>query len=278
MSMCAWGPMRLFLVLSITLSLWVPRLVHAAPYPVVDAKAQVIVLVPARSLAERELRPFFQIQPGRFISTRLIRQACATPQLQADSLLLFLPDSKQCEQLGARDKLLLRQRIHELSGRWFANDPLQRLQEQPFLSIAPNPPPDARGLAWATCTCPENTAPTGSVSCAAQTRTADTTIGSVVFLANDSDGDALSATFSYQRDAQPVQSGLPATLTQTCSAAAGTLECMVDGTAPGPAGIVQINLSVNDGSATVQIDSLLEILAPVEGRIFADGFEFMGCL
>lgn len=277
MSMSGRHSTRLFMLFGIVLSILAARPALAAQSPITDAKPQTVVILSGRSMVDHLLPPFIQIEPGRFLSTMAVQQACSTPRLKADSLLLFLPDSARCKQLDAQDRIPLRQRLHDLTGRRPVDDPLERLRKQPFLAIVPVP--DSSDQARGGCTCAGNSAPTGSVTCTAQTRTADTPIGSVTFIANDADDDTLSATFSHQRDANPVQPDLPSTLTGSCSSDhPGTLQCTIDGTAPAPVGIVQINLLVSDGLATLGLDSLLEILAPVEGRIFADGFEFMGCL
>lgn len=239
------------------------------------SKHQTVVLVSGRSLVGRRLPAFLQIEPGRYLSARAVQQACATPQLKSDSLLAFLPDLQLCIQMDNQDRLLLRQRMHELSGRWPTRNLLADLDTQAFVAIAPPRAPNA--LSLATCTCPVNHAPTGNVQCTAQTRTADAPIGTVTFNASDVDGDALSGTFSYQRDADPVQAGLPSSLTSACTSSPGTLQCTVNGTAPAPAGIVQLNLNVSDGNASLPLNSLLEVLAVVPDRIFADGFEYLGC-
>lgn len=276
MSMPGRHSTRLFMLFGIVLPLLTARPAPAEQSLITDAEPQTVVVLSGRSLVEHLLPPFIHVQHGRFVSTRALRQACATPQLKADSLVLFLPDSLHCLQLGVQGRTLLRQRIHELTGRRPMVDPLILLNKQSFLTIVPAH--ESSDRARAGCTCAGNTAPTGSVTCTAQTRTADTPIGSVTFNAYDADGDMLAGTFSHQRDANPVQAGLPSSLGGSCSDGLGVLQCTIDGTAPAPVGIVQINLLVSDGVATLGLDSLLEILAPVEGRIFADGFEFMGCL
>lgn len=238
------------------------------------AKPQSVVLLPGRSLIDRRLPSFLQIEPGRFLAAMAVQQACTNPQLKADSLLAFLPDMGFCVQIDSQDRMLLRQRVRELTGRWPMSDLQTRLSTQAFVAIAPAH--HSENQVMASCTCPFNHAPTGSVQCVAQTRNADTVISTVTFLANDIDGDALSETFSYQRDANPVQAGLPSSLSSSCTNTPGTLQCTVNGNAPGPAGIVQLNLSVSDGNASLPLNSLLEVLAPAD-RIFADGFELPGC-
>ena len=280
MLMCGWHSTRLLLLLGIALSILAPGSSVADESLIAGAKPQAVVLLSGRSLLEHRLPAFMQIQPGQFLSARAVQQACTTPQLKSDSLLVFLPESQYCEQLQIQDRISLRQQLHQLTGHWPMGDPLLHLDTQPFLVIAPAH--DTSDLArlglLASCTCPSNSPPTGSVMCTAQTRTADTAIGTVTFVANDADGDSLSSAFSYQRDADPVQSGLPASLTSSCVAVpTGTLQCTVNGTAPGPAGIVQLNLAVSDGMATLPLQSLIEVLVAVPDRIFASTFEYLGC-
>lgn len=277
---CRWHSTRLLVVLGIALSTFWSGTSVAAESPVAKAKPQIVVLFPGRSLVERRLPVFMQIQPGKFLAARVVQQACTTPQLKSDSLLMFLPDSHTCVQLEIQDRISLRRQLHQLTGRWPMSDPLVHLDTQPFLVFAPAH--DTSDLArlglLASCTCPDNTAPTGSVMCTAQTRTADTPIGTVTFVANDADGDSLSEAFSYQRDAGPVQPGLPSSLTSSCVAVpAGTLQCTINGSAPGPAGIVQLNVDISDGMATLPLNSLIEVLAAFPDRIFADGYEYPGC-
>lgn len=250
--------------------------VAAAAMPgIVGTSPQAVVLVPGRSIVAQRLPAFLQIEPGRFVAGRAVTNACVTPQVTNDSLLAYFPELQLCVPLNREDRLLLQQRVHELTGRWPVRDLAAELDAQPFVAIVP--PPIASARSRASCTCPQNHAPTGSVQCNAQTRTADTPIGTVTFSANDVDGDALSGAFSYQRDADPVQAGLPGSLASSCTNGSGSLQCTVNGTAPGPAGIVQLSLSVSDGSASLPLQSLLEVLAPVPDRIFSSGFEYLGC-
>lgn len=273
--MCKGHLMRLMFSLGMVGCLLASAAWAEVPSAGANAKPQTVVLLSGHSILEHRLPAFAQIEPGRYVAARVLEQACATPQLKADALLAYFADLRLCIQTDDQDRLLLRQRVHELTGRWPSHDVLASLKEKPFTVFAPSPV--TTGLARASCTCPQNHAPTGAVQCTAQTRTADAQIGAVTFAANDVDGDALSGAFSYQRDANPVQSGLPGSLTSSCTNAAGSLQCTVNGSAPGPAGIVQLSLSVSDGSASLPLNSLLEVLAPVPDRIFASGFEYLGC-
>lgn len=275
MHLCGWYPTRIATLLGVALLMLVPQQGLAATRSGVDGKPQAVLVLTGRSLLQHQLPAFMQVQPGRFVSARDVQRACITPQLKVDTLLLYLPDSKQCQLATAQDMVSMRQHLYKLSGRWTLGMPQGRLREQPFVAIAPAHV--SSRLTRASCTCNTNTAPTGTVMCNAQTRTAATPIGPIVFLAEDVDGDTLTGTFSYQRDANQVQPGLPSSLSSSCVPGSGSLQCTVQGTAPAPAGIVQINLSVSDDSAMLPLDSLLEVLAPVEGRIFADGFELLGC-
>lgn len=269
------GPsMRVRLLLAVLCCLLVPYATQAATDES-SAHVQTVVLFLGRNLIEHHLPIFLQTEPGRFVSARDVQHACAAPQVRPDSVLAYIPDLRFCVSLSEADTLLLAQRVHALTGRWPTRDLLGQLNTQPFATIAP--PRVTGAQARASCTCPQNHAPTGSVQCTAQTRSADTPIGTVTFSANDVDGDALSGSFSYQRDADPVQPGLPASLSASCSNSPGTLQCTVNGTAPGPAGIVQLSLSVSDGSTSLPLQSLIEVLASVPDRVFANGFEYLGC-
>jgi hypothetical protein len=263
-------------ILGFVLIALAPHWAHSAAKPAMAADAQAVVLLTGRSILERRLPAYVQIQPGRYLEARLIQRACTTPALDAGNLLLFLPDSQHCEPIRIQDQITLRQRLHGLTGRWLVDDIKLQLRKLPFLAVQPvhNSSDQVRG----SCTCPNNNPPTGSVSCLAQVRTAGTAIGSVDFLANDVDGNTLSGQFSYQHDVDPVQSGLPAPLTSSCTPGVGSLQCTVQGLAPPSAGILQLILTVSDGTATLPLSTLLEVLAPVPDRIFADGFDSPGCL
>jgi hypothetical protein len=269
--MRGWGhfAMRFAGLLGIALVVLTPRPAAAAADPEKHAPPQVVLLLPVRSLLERRLPAFIEVQPGQYLAASTLRQACTTPMLRADNLLLFLPVSQHCEQIAVQDRVSLRQRLQRLTGRWPTDDPQVRLREQPFLAIAPALPKTDGPRAG--CTCP-NTAPDGVVMCDAQTHTAGTPISTVEYLASDADGDALTGAFSYQHNADPVQAGLPPPLTSMCTPAPGTLQCTIDGNAPAQPGILQLMLTVNDGIADLQLTSLLQVLA-VSDRVFANGFE-----
>lgn len=257
-------------LLGMVLAIAAAHCAQAAPL-----RAQPVVLISGQSIVERDLPAFMEVQAGRFVASRVIQRACMRPGLKDDSLLLFLPDSDHCELIDAQGKILLPQRLHALSGRLPVRDPQDLLRDQHFAVMRPSF--DSGHQRTTGCTCPGNTPPTGSVTCEAQTRTAGDPIGTVVFLADDADGDTLSGIFTYQHDADPVQPGLPAPLSSSCQPGQGTLQCTVNGNAPALPGILALNLAVSDGTANLHLDSLLEVLAPVEGRIFADGFELPSC-
>lgn len=278
MPLSGYCPVRCaaLVLLGIALSMLMPQAANAARFSDTEAKPQAVLLLHGQTLLAQRMPAFIQIQPGRFLSTRRMMRACARLPLNNESLFLYLPDSQHCELIRPQDQLLLRRRLHKLTGHWLMDHPQARLHERPFLAIAPAH--DSSDQARTSCSCSNNNPPEGVVMCDAQTRTAGTPIGPIEFLASDADGDALSPDFSYQRDADPVLQGLPSPLTSSCTPGSGTLQCIVNGFAPAPAGIWQINLMVSDGSAAVPLNSLLEVLAPVQGRIFADGFESLGCM
>jgi len=234
---------------------------HSAP--------QAILLLPARSLLEQRLPAFIQVQPGEFLATAKLQHACMGPKLRVENLLLFHPASQHCEQLTVADQVWLRQRLQKLTGRWLTQDPRERLREQPFLMVAAALPKAV--VPNGQCTCP-NTAPNGVAMCDTQVQTAGTPISTVEYLSSDADGDALTATFSFQHDADPVQPGLPPPLISSCTPAPGALQCTIDGNAPAQPGILQLMLSVDDGIAHLQLTSLLQVLA-ISDRVFANGYE-----
>ena len=276
MRTCGCFLARLAALLGIALTTLLPQsAADAASSSVAAAEPQGVVLLPGRSVVERRLPAFMQIQPGRFLAARAVEHACWTPRLNADSLLLFLPDSQHCEQVSLQDRASLPHRLQQLTGRWPTRDLQAGLFNQPFLAIAPAR--HSQDQVATTCGCLNNFPPTGAAMCAAQTRTAGTPIGPVEFLATDVDSTSLSGEFTYQQDSDSVHVGLPSSLTSSCLPGSGTLQCTVDGLAPAPAGILQLTLTVSDGSSTLPLSTLVEVLA-VGDRVFADGFEPPGCL
>lgn len=266
---CGFFAMRSAALLGIALAILLPCPGAAATSVDKHAAPQVVLLLSGRSLLERRLPAFIGARPGQYLSASTLQRACGTPMLRVDSVLLFLPASQQCEHIAAQDQVWLRQLLQQLTGRWPTDDVLVRLREQPFLAIAPAPP----RITNPGCTCP-NTPPNGVAMCGAQTQTGGTPISTVEYLATDADGDSLTGTFSYQFDADPVQSGLPPPLTSMCTPAPGTLQCTIDGNAPAQAGILQLMLTVSDGISMpdLQLTSLLQVIAASD-RIFVNGFE-----
>ncbi len=271
MRACGCSAMRLAGLFGIALAMLLPRPVAAATLPKKSETKQIVLLLPGRSLLEQRLPRFIQARPGQYVAASTLQRACATLMPSADSLLLFLPDSQHCEKVTVREQIVLRQRLRQLTGRWPTEDPLVRLGKKPFLVMAPAPRQTAPLKTACTCA---NTPPDGVTMCTAQTRTAGKPIATVEYLATDADGDPLAGTFSYQYDSDPVQAGLPSPLTSSCTPAAGSLQCKIDGNAPAQSGSLQLMLKVSDGIATpdLHLMSLLQVLATSD-RIFVGSFE-----
>lgn len=241
---------------------------------VADSNQQTVVIVLGRSLLEHRLPDVLQIEHGRFVSALDVQRACATPNLTADSTLLFFPNSKTCERVTDQTLVSLRLRLQKLTGRWLAVDPLDRAQTEAFVSIEPmrHSPNQLAGM----CGCSADKPPDGISTCSDQTRTAGDSIGPVEFLATDSDSPTLTGAFSFQRDSDPAEVGLPPEIMSSCTSGTGTLQCTLTGTAPAPAGILQLTFDVSDGTFTLPLETRLEVLA-VGDRVFADNFEMDGC-
>lgn len=167
--------MRLAVLFGIALAMLAPRVEAAALQPEQDPAAQVVVLLPGRSLHERRLPALIQIQPGRYMLASTLERVCAKLMPRADSLLMFLPASRSCEMVDAQARVTLRQRLRQLTGRWLANGPQSRLREQSFVVVAPAPTLVNQS---ASCTCP-NKPPNGVSMCTAQARTTGQPIGTV---------------------------------------------------------------------------------------------------
>ncbi len=264
---------RFALLVTMAIALTAPSWASTAERSQDHSNRQTVVALLGIALLEKRLPHTLAVQPGRFLPSIDIHRACATPSLRPDSVLVYLPDAGRCEQLAARNDYAVRERIQTLTGRWLFEDLHARLAAAPFVSISP---PHSVASSRSECVC-ANTAPEGVVSCPAQTRNPQTFIATVEFLASDDDGDTLTGEFSYQRDSEPVQAGLPAPLSSSCDAPSGTLSCSVQGIAPAETGIFQLLLNVSDGTATLQLNTLLEIVAPPTEQIFRDGFQRPQC-
>jgi len=268
MRACGHFAMRLAGLLGLALAM-LPHADAAATGAEKSEAPQVVMLLQGRSLLGHRLPAFIEVMPGRYLAASTLQRACAMPSLRADSLLLFLPDLQLCEQLTVPEQVALRQRLQKLTGRWPNEDPLLRLRDQPFVAIAPQPALKVNSKSACTCT-----PPNGVVMCNAQVRTAGTPIATVEYLASDADGDALTGTFSYQLNANPVVDELPSPLTSSCTPAPGALQCTINGNAPAQPGNLQLMLTVSDGITPpdLQLTSLLQVLATSD-RLFASGFE-----
>jgi hypothetical protein len=267
MSRCGYFAMRLAALLGLALAM--PRAEAAAADPKNSQAPQVVMLLPGRSLLEHSLPASIEVRPGRYLAASTLQRACTMPSLRADSLLLFLPDLQRCELVTLPERVALRQRLHQLTGRWPTEDPLLRLRERHFVTLVPDPALTASPKTACSCL-----PPNGVVMCNAQTRAAGAPIATVEYLAADSDGDALTGTFSYQLNANPVVDGLPSPLTSSCTPATGSLQCTINGNAPAQPGSLQLMLTVTDGITlpNLQLTSLLQVLATSD-RVFAGGFE-----
>jgi hypothetical protein len=247
---------------------------HAAAGTIDGDERQTVVVVLGRNVLEHRLPDVMSIGHGRFLSAHDVERACATPGLTADRTLLFFPDSKTCERVSDQNLISLPFRLQKLTGRWQSDDPLARVQSEPFVTIAPVPHSPDQVLAM--CGCSVDQPPDGVSTCSGQTRTAGSPIGSVEFLATDVDSPTLTGAFSYQRDSDPAEEGLPPEITSSCSSGSGTLQCTLTGTAPAPAGLLQFTFDVSDGTFSLPLETRLEVLA-VGDRVFADNFEVAGC-
>ncbi|MEP6484608.1 MAG: hypothetical protein ABJB01_09160 [Rudaea sp.] len=247
---------------------------YAASDPQLKPDRQTVVVSIGRTVLDHKLPDVMQIEPGRFVTAHDVQFACATSTLTADSIVLFFPNTRRCEQVDPRLQISLRNRLHKLTGQWQMDDPVERVKNEPFIAIAP--PPRARRQTLVQCGCAVDQPPDGVSMCSAQTRTEGTPIGPVEFLATDADTPALTGNFSYQRDSNPATVGLPPEVTSSCSAGSGTLQCTLSGTAPSPAGVLQFTFDVSDGTFTLPLESRLEVLAAGD-RVFSDNFESPGC-
>ena len=247
---------------------------QASANPIADPTEQTVVVILARNLLEHRLPDVMQIEHGRFLMARDVQRACATSSFTAESTLLFFPDSKTCERVTDQKLISLPDRLQKITGRWLAIDPLTRAQNELFVAITP--PSHSPTQMLAMCGCSVDVPPEGASSCSTQTRTAGTSIGAVEFMATDADTPTLTGQFSYQRDADPAEMGLPPEITSSCTSGTGTLQCTLTGSAPAPAGFLQFTFDVSDGTYTLPLETSLQVLAAGD-RIFADNFEVVGC-
>jgi hypothetical protein len=239
-----------------------------------DGEPQTVVMMLSRNVLEHRLPDVMSIGHGRFLSASDVERACSTSRLTTDGTLLFFPDSKTCERVSDQNLVSLRYRLQKLTGHWQSADPLVRVQNEPFVAITPELHSPNQVLAM--CGCSVDQPPDGSSTCATQTRTAGTAIGAVEFAATDADSPTLTGTFSFQRDSEPAEMGLPPDVTSSCVSGSGTLQCTLTGTAPAPAGVLQFTFDVSDGTFTLPLETTLQVLA-VGDRVFGDNFEVVGC-
>ncbi len=251
------------------------RIAHGGSISLGEDVHQTVIVVSARSVIDHSLPAAMQIESGRFLAAREVERACASASPTASSALLYFPASKRCEPVSDQDLISLRYRLQKITGRRQPVDPLLQAREEHFVAITP-PRPVPGGHVLAMCGCSVDQPPTGVSMCAAQTRTEGAPIGSVEFLATDPDSPTLTGQFSYQRDSDLAEPGLPPELTSSCTSGSGTLQCTLTGTAPAPAGILQFSFDVSDGTFSIPLETRLEVLAVGE-RIFSNNFEVAGC-
>ncbi|MBL38891.1 MAG: hypothetical protein CMP07_10835 [Xanthomonadales bacterium] len=267
--------LRFVLALILLPALLVSSQVGAATSEPGAATHEPVVMLSGGQLTDRRLAAFVEIQAGHYLASSALRHACMKLAVRPDSLLLFFPNSQRCEQITQVDTLMLPQRLHAITGRRPPPDLLRRLHDRPFLALAAVP--QTQSLRAGDCSCPANTAPEGMVVCQVQTRTTGSRIAPIDYLAADADGDPLSGVFTHQRGIDPIQPGLPAPLTSTCTADPGALLCTITGNAPDQASDLQLMLAVSDGAATLNLVSLLEVAPRDGGLVFFDGFETPVC-
>jgi len=273
----AWDFRSSFIVfVAVVMAFLAASRAEAAPSELSAAMPEAVVMLLGGQLSDRRLPAFLEVQPGRLVASSTILRACRTPSVRADSVLMFFLNTQRCEQVTVAAKITLPQRLQTITGRFAPPDLLQRLQLQPFVTLAaaPKSPP----LRGAECTCPENTPPEGTLGCAGQTRTAGAPIASIDYFAIDADDDPLSGVFTHRRGSNPIQNGLPSPLLSSCTADPGILQCTITGSAPAQAGEFQLMLAVSDGAAILDLASVLDVTAANDDLIFLDQFETPFCL
>lgn len=263
------------LVMMFVLMVVLPQWAEAVPSDRGIAEPEPVVILLGAALLERRLAAFVEIRPGHFLASREIQAACLRPAVRADSVLLFFPETKTCDQLGPAGRLELGNRLHAITGVRPPTDLWVRLRQQQLLPLAPRL--RAQSLAVRGCTCAGNDPPVGMVACEVQSRTQGAPIAAIDYLASDPDGDVLSGVFTHQLGIDPVQNGLPASLTSTCNADPGSLQCTIIGSAPDQPGDLLLMLAVSDGTVTLDLVSVLEVTAAGGELLFIDQFEALVC-
>jgi hypothetical protein len=110
---------------------------------------------------------------------------------------------------------------------------------------------------------PVNVAPSVNlVSGDSQQVNINTSIGNIVFSATDVDSVNLTDSFSYEFNGGLPTAGLPSGLIKNCTTGSGTLDCTVNGTAPGATGTYNIILSVSDEANTTVVSADLTVNDP----------------
>lgn len=127
------------------------------------------------------------------------------------------------------------------------------------------------------CSCPQNRSPDGVVVCPSQVADVSRSIAPIEFLAQDPDGDALTASFSHAEDGGAPLSGMAPGLRSDCTPAAGSLACEVSGRPLGASSVLTLSWSVSDGLATLPLQAMITRVPGPAGGLLFDGFEVAAC-
>lgn len=237
-----------------------------------DNTSSDAVLIRAEALTEHRLPDRIPLPDGGFISGSSASLACMAHHAWRDDLVVYLPGSRDCmplrgllalaphevtlprsvrrsrlaRQLDREDVLVFEAEIAEAATG-------QSLVGYPVLTQA---------IAADQCSCPDpgNATPVVAVPTGAPQQVAEgAAIATIGFSATDSDGDTLTASFSFRKDTGLSTPGLPGGLVSNCTGNAGSLSCPVTGTAPATLGTYAIRLSVSDGSASASRTATLTV-------------------
>lgn len=246
-----------------------------ASVPDSDGDQRNVVIMLGEHLSKPLASGHLQIQPGQFVGEWKLKSACRLPGVRHHSLLLYWPESDECELISPMQRTSLSRRIEATTGKRLPSNLMEQLQPGPLVVETAGLVQSARGE---SCSCPGNNAPEGSLNCSSQASSGGSRIAAINLQANDADGDSLNVEFSHQLNAGPIESGLPEPLTSSCVSNSGNVECAINGLAPNSDGELQLLVEVTDGASPLNLSALLQLTSLNGEPLFNDRLEMPVCL
>ena len=232
---------------------------------------QTALVFRTQDVQDRQLPDSMLVAGLPIIYGTQVSLACMTLPAWKDNLVVFLPAQSACmpltslyasgqgiqvDQVGFGGQLRHRTQLaHDLEGRDFVI-----IKTRGTSGVTP--PVENPVIQAEVCSCPNNTAPSVSVTSGlSQQVNTGTTITTIGFSASDADSEILNGYFSHTLNDGSNTTGLPAGLSSNCTPGNGILNCTVSGTAPTIVGVYLITLEVMDGFNRVTKTASLKVVA-----------------